>query len=167
MKKFLPVFKKYTVRIISLAGILLIAGCAMLGMTDNNHRQASSIMAYLYPRHADTHIDSPSVPVLSLPLRVGVAFVPEQSNKSGANYVSWENERFTEKQKMVLMKEVSDSFKKYSFVQSIELIPSSYLTPQGGFENLDQLRSMFNVDVIALLSYDQVQFTDEGFFSFA
>jgi rhombotail lipoprotein len=65
------------------------------------------------------------------------------------------------------MKQVSDDFKKYPFVQSIQLIPSTYLTPQGGFDNLDQLRQMFGVDVIALLSYDQVQFTDEGFFSFA
>lgn len=63
---------------------------------------------------------------------------------------------------MKLMKEVSDSFKKYPYIQSVELIPSAYLTPQGSFENLDQLRSMFNVDVIALLAYDQAQFTDEG-----
>jgi len=164
MKRFLPVLKKYFVRIISLAAISLIAGCALLGVADN-HRQASSIMAYLYPKHADSHIDAPTVPTLSLPLRVGVAFVPEQSNRPGANFISWENERFTEKQKMALMKQVSDNFKKFAFVQSIELIPSSYLTPQGGFENLDQLRAMFGVDVIALLGYDQAQFTDEGWAS--
>ena len=164
MKKFLLLFKRYFVRIISVAAIGLIAGCAALGLTDNS-RQASSVMTYLYPKHADSHIDSPSVPVLSLPLRVGVAFVPEQSKRPGANFVSWENERFTEKQKMELMKKVSESFKKYAFVQSIELIPSSYLTPQGGFENLDQLRAMFGVDVIALLGYDQAQFTDEGWAS--
>jgi rhombotail lipoprotein len=163
MKSFLPVVKRNSVRIFCVAILLLIAGCAMF--TPTGHREASSVMAYLYPRGAETHIDTPTIPVLSLPLRVGVAFVPERTDRKNGNYVSWENERFTEKQKMALMKQVSESFKKFSFVQSIQLIPSTYLTPQGGFENLDQLRSMFGVDVIALLAYDQAQFTDEGFFS--
>jgi rhombotail lipoprotein len=163
MKKLLPFLKRYSARILALGALALIAGCAMFSA--NNHREASSVMAYLYPKRADTHVDTPTIPVLSLPLRVGVAFVPEQANRPGGNFVSWENERFTEKQKIALMKQVSDSFKKFSFVQSIELIPSAYLTPQGGFENLDQLRAMFNVDVIALLAYDQAQFTDEGLVS--
>jgi len=164
MKKFLPVFKRYCVRIVSMAAIGLIAGCAVF-YPNNEHREASSVMDYLYSKH-QTHVDAPTVPELSLPLRVGVAFVPERGTRPSANPVTWENERFTEKQKMALIKEVSDSFKKYSYVQSIQLIPSAYLTPQGGFENLDQLRQMFGVDVIALLAYDQAQFTDEGVWSF-
>ena len=128
---------------------------------NNEHREASSVMDYLYPRHA-AHVDTPTVPELSLPLRVGVAFVPNHANHPAWNSASVEDERFTEKQKMELMKSVSESFKKYPFVQSIQLIPTTYLTPQGSFDNLDQLRAMFGVDVIALLAYDQAQFTDEG-----
>jgi len=60
------------------------------------------------------------------------------------------------------MDEVSKHFKKYEFVKEIELIPSPYLTEKGSFANLDQIRTMYGVDVIALLSYDQTQFTDEG-----
>jgi rhombotail lipoprotein len=164
MKKLLPVLKRNTVRIASVAGLALFAGCAMF-FPNNERREASSVTDYLYPKH-QTHVDAPTVPELSLPLRVGVAFVPEHGSRQGANPVTWENDRFTEKQKMALMKQVSDSFKKYSFVQSIQLIPSTYLTPQGSFENLDQLRQMFGIDVIALLSYDQAQFTDEGTWSF-
>ena len=160
MKKLLPVLRRNSARILALGALALIAGCAIFNA--NNHHEASSVMAYLYPKRSNGHVDIPTIPVLSLPLRVGVAFVPEQMNRQGGNFISWENERFTEKQKIALMKQVSDSFKKYSFVQSIELIPSSYLTPQGSFENLDQLRAMFNVDVIALLAYDQAQFNDEG-----
>jgi rhombotail lipoprotein len=163
MKKLSPVFKRNSARVVAVAVLVLIAGCAVF--TPNEHREASSVMAYLYPKRAETHVDVPTVPVLSLPLRVGVAFVPDHANHPNGNFVSWENERFTEKQKMALMKQVSDSFKKYSYVQSIQLIPSAYLTPQGGFENLDQLRQMFGVDVIALLAYDQAQFTDEGWAS--
>jgi rhombotail lipoprotein len=138
----------------------------MFGLS-NSRRHASSVVHYLYP-DGGKHVDTPTIPVLSLPLKVGVAFVPEATarNRSGP-FIAPENASFTEKQKMTLMKEVSDNFKKYPFVKSIELIPSAYLTPGGSFENLDQLRSMFGVDVIALLSYDQTQFTDEGLLSFA
>jgi rhombotail lipoprotein len=68
----------------------------------------------------------------------------------------------TEKRKSDLMQEVADHFKKYPFVKDIEIIPSAYLRPGGSFSNLEQIRTMYGVDVIALLSYDQVQFTDEG-----
>jgi rhombotail lipoprotein len=164
--KFLPAFKRNSVRITAAAALVFIAGCAVFSGS-NERREASSVMDYLYPKHSTTQVDTPTVPILSLPLRVGVAFVPEHKNHSGETFVPWENNQFTEKEKMTLMKQVSDDFKKYPFVQSIQLIPTTYLTPQGGFDNLDQLRQMFGVDVIALLSYDQVQFTDEGFFSFA
>jgi len=60
------------------------------------------------------------------------------------------------------MQEVANYFKKYPFVKEIEIIPSAYLRPRGSFTNLDQIRTMYGVDVIALLSYDQVQFTDQG-----
>jgi rhombotail lipoprotein len=150
------------VTIIVVASIPLVAGCAMFG-TSSHH--ASSVMQYLYPKDTQ-HTDAPAVPVLSLPLKVGIAFVPEDRGQSrGGVFVPQENASFTEKQKMALMKEVSDNFKKYPFVQSIELIPSAYVTPRGGFANLEQLRSMFGVDVITLLSYDQVQFTDQGLLS--
>lgn len=63
------------------------------------------------------------------------------------------------------MKKVSAEFKSYPFVKNIEIIPTAYLTPGGSFANLDQLRTVYNLDVMALLSYDQAQFTDEGLLS--
>jgi rhombotail lipoprotein len=66
---------------------------------------------------------------------------------------------------MALMKHISAEFKKYPFIQSIDLIPTAYLTPGGSFDNLDQIRTMYGVDAIMLLSYDQVQFTGEGWLS--
>jgi rhombotail lipoprotein len=71
----------------------------------------------------------------------------------------------SEKERMDLMDRISTEFKKLPFVKNIEVIPSAYLTPTGGFANLDQIRAMYGVDVIALLSYDQVQHTDEGLLS--
>lgn len=126
----------------------LMTSCAS---RSTNHR-SSSVVQYLYPDKQD-HVEVPGVPNLALPLKVGIAFVPE-------NYVN--SQTLTETNKMALMKEVSQHFKKYDFVKSIELIPSAYLRRNGGFTNLDQIRTMYGIDVITLLSYDQTQFTDEG-----
>ena len=60
---------------------------------------------------------------------------------------------------------MAENFRGYDFVSDIEVISSAYLTPGGGFQNLEQIRTMYGIDVIALVSYDQVQFTDEGFLS--
>ena len=130
---------------------LSTTGCA----TRSAH-YATSVVQYLYPKDTK-HVETATIPLLSLPLRVGVAFVP------GDGYQIINS--LSEKYKEDLMKKVSAEFKQYPFVKSIEIIPSPYLMPKGGFTNLDQLRTMYGVDVIALLSYDQVQHTDEGLLS--
>ncbi|MCI0411020.1 MAG: rhombotarget lipoprotein [Acidobacteria bacterium] len=147
--------------------IIIVAtatGCALLDslMSSRRSHQASSVVQYLYPDKAEP-LEKPTIPVLSLPLKVGIAFVPEDQPvpRRGRSPEAV----FTEKQKVALMDEVSSHFKKYPFVKSIELIPTAYLRPKGSFANLEQLRSMFGVDVIVLLSYDQAQFTDEGLLS--
>lgn len=152
------------VKIAAITGLIAFAaGCAMFNSP--NHHYNSSVVQYLYPNQSE-HVDAPTIPVLSLPLKVGIAFVPDEPAGARRNYPFYgDNAGFTEEQKIALMKQISTDFKKYPFVQSIELIPSAYLTPEGSFANLDQIRSMFGVDVIALLSYDQVQFTDEGLLS--
>lgn len=144
--------------------VALVAACAT-GTTKN----ATSVVDYLFPNTKDP-IVTPGIPVLTLPLRVGIAFVPPDSSYRGhsrrytglfgANQEG--SPALTEQRKTDLMQAVSDRFRKYPFVKDIEIIPSAYLTPGGSFANLDQIRTMYGVDVIALLSYDQVQFTDEG-----
>jgi rhombotail lipoprotein len=109
--------------------------------------------------------------VLTLPTRVGIAFVPggTRGQESGVFRGALRAPAYslTEAKKMAVMQEVANHFKKYPFVKDIELIPSAYLTPKGSFANLDQVRTMHSVDVIALISLDQTQFTDEGVFSLA
>jgi rhombotail lipoprotein len=142
---------------------LVLTGCETFS-GGQSQRHASSLVQYLYPKRIE-HIDKPAIPVLTLPLRVGVAFVPEDTGKANANYT--QSAALSEQQKLKLLKEVSDQFRKYPFVKAIEVIPSQYLAPAGSFENLEQLRSMFGVDVVALVSYDQLQFTGENFLSLA
>jgi rhombotail lipoprotein len=140
----------------------LAVSCEIWNKTETRH--ANSLYNYLYSGEA-AHRDAEAMPVLSLPLRVGIAFVPVDRPKGNAGYFPPDDARFSENEKMELMKKISAEFKSYPFVKSIERIPSAYLTPRGGFANLDQIRTMYDVDVMVLLSYDQVQFTDQGLLS--
>ncbi len=149
---------------LAAAAALLAAGCDTLENVRTRH-QTSSLYAYLYSDQ-DNHVDAPAIPVLSLPLRVGIAFVPTGNSNPRNNFGEYTDAAaISESQKLGLMKQISAEFKPYPFVKSIDLIPTTYLTPRGGFANLDQIRTMYGVDVIALLSYDQVQFTGEGMLS--
>ena len=66
-----------------------------------------------------------------------------------------------------LMERIAGEFRQYEFIKEITPIPSEYLRAQGGFDNLDQIRGLYGVDVIALVSYDQIQNTDQSFWSVA
>jgi len=130
---------------------LVLGGCSTAPRTTHT---ATSAVDYLYPNEKEPVV-SQDIPVLALPLRVGIAFVPGQTG----------NLALTEKKKTDVLEEVANHFRKLPFVKSIEVIPSPYLRPRGSFANLDQIRTMYGLDVIALVSYDQTQFTDQGLLS--
>jgi rhombotail lipoprotein len=140
---------------ISCLVIVSLIGCAGI-YGDRKNRYVSSTVAYLYPNQEVAEV--PTIPRLSLPLNVGVAFVPDAGGGAGKSGLS-------EKEKYDLMVRISSEFEKLTFVKNIEIIPSAYLTSGGGFTNLDQIKTMYGIDTIALLSYDQVQHTDEGLLS--
>lgn len=143
--------------------LAVLAGCA-----GQQSRTRSSVVDYLYPKTAEQTVQ-PSMPTLNIPIKVGIAFVPEQSRQTrGANLWTGVNaggHELTEAKKTELLDKVAEHFRGYDFVSEIEVIPSAYLTPGGSFSNLDQIRTMYGTDVVALVSYDQVQFTDEGMLS--
>lgn len=139
-----------------------ISGCA-----GQQSRVRSSVVDYLYPKESQITVQ-PSIPVLNVPIKVGIAFVPEQPTQSrGRNLWSGVvgGGAITEAKKTALLEKVAAHFRKYEFVSDIEVIPSAYLVAGGSFSNLEQIRTMYGIDVIALVSYDQVQFTDEGLLS--
>ena len=131
-----------------------LSGCASLWFgTPIGDHHASSVVNYLYPTAQQSPQEDTTATIthLQLPIRVGIAFVPSSDN----THLS-----LSEESKMVLMEQVKDKFKAYPFISKIDLIPTAYLRSQGGFENLDQVTRMFGVDVMALVSYDQMQFND-------
>ena len=110
----------------------------------------SSALDFLYPTAAPAAAE-PSDVELDLPLRVGVAFAPGQAGI---------DDPFTEVQKQVLLARIEAAFETSEFVQSIDVIPSHYLSPGGSFANLDRLATAFGIDLIGLVSYDQRQFSE-------
>ena len=152
-----------TTPLIMLILVAFLSGCAGLQI-----RTKSSVVDYLYPGGSETIVE-PSIPVLSIPLKVGIAFVPATPDRSSGKRL-WTDAvgggAFTEAKKAELLEKIADNFRQYKFVSEIEVIPSVYLTAGGGFSNLEQIRTMYGIDIIALVSFDQVQFTDEGWLSF-
>jgi len=146
--------------------ILLLLGFALAGCSQRTGLR-SSVVEYLYPGKEKV-VAEPGRPVLELPLSVGIAFVPEQP--AGSRGFGWwtgavGGEPLPEARKMELLEQVAKEFRDLDFVRDIEVIPGAYLRPGGSFDNLDQLQRMYGIDVVALVSYDQVQFTDEGLLS--
>lgn len=142
--------------------LLLCGGCSSLWSHNSRKTErSSSVVNYLYPGETNP-LPPTEVPVLRLPLRVGIAFVPSGNTR---NY--YQDNTISEAQKTALLDRVAAEFKGRDYIQSIEIIPTSYLRPAGGFANLNQVRSLLSVDVIALVAYDQVQFTNENILSLA
>lgn len=135
--------------LLALPALLVLGGCASM-FDHGGKRQAGSIVDYLYPDAKEPPNMAPSVTRLRLPVRVGIAFVPGAGRGAGPQ----------EAAQTQLLERVKASFSQVDYIGSIEVIPSAYLRPRGGFANLDQVARMFNVDVIALVSYDQIRFND-------
>ncbi len=138
-----------TVVVLSLLG----SGCMSVHQGRQNH-QRSSVTEFLYPNR-EARTEQPRIPHMELPLNVGIAFVPEKKQKYSRGSGP------SEKRKEEFLKKVAEQFKDRPFIKNIEIIPTTYLKPGGGFDNLEQLRTMFDVEVIALVAYDQIQHTDE------
>lgn len=125
--------------------MLLAAGCACAGTVQTEQRE-SNLAAYLF---GGTQPSSPAQKVpLTLPARVGVAFVPGDPATAPIPETT--------------RKEVMDSVRAElarhtKYVASTQAIPSSYLRPKGGISDLEQVARQFEVDVIVLLAANQFQ----------
>lgn len=145
-------------RALLAATLALIAtlGCN----TPDTTTRRSSLMDYLYPKEKAAPQPNPAGARLKLPLRLGIAFVP-----SGTS--AWRVQGLMAPgQEKPLLDLVKQSFQDRPWISEIKLIPSAYLRPGGGFENMDQVARMYGVEVMALVSVDQIQYTDPKWYSF-
>lgn len=133
--------------------LAVLAGCASFfngGGTRSG--VSSSVVDYLYPAGAKFEPVQEGTPEVKLPARVGLMFVPSQRQPAGV----------TAADKQSLLNKVRDTFRSQPFIERIEIIPETYLRPRGGFDNLEQVARMHGVDIVALVSYDQILRTEES-----
>ena len=136
--------------------LLMALGCN----TPQTTTRRSSLMDYLYPKQQNAPVPNPAGARLKLPLKLGIAFVPGGSS-------SWRVQNLMAPgQEKPLLDVVKQSFKDKPWVADIKLVPSTYLRTGGGFENMDQVARMYGVDIMALVSVDQIQYTDPRWYSF-
>ncbi len=147
---------KYILMFISLLLTVLLSGCTtfMQQITDQGMRRgvSSSLVDYLYPSGETPPEFDQTVPNMQLPLRVGVSFVPSYADDSIA---------LTATRKSELLNKVKSAFSEKPFISEIIVIPDTYLQSNRGFKSIDQVSRLYSLDVMALISYDQVVYTDD------
>jgi rhombotail lipoprotein len=141
---------------IGLIGLAGLAGCGSMDQS-TRQRQVASLLTYLYPGKDEAPVPSNEQAVLKVPFRMGVAFVPDNNDPRF---------RLAESDRQKLATQVRDAFAPYPFIGDITVVPSMYLEPGGGWKNLDQIAALLKLDVIALLSFDQVQHAGANGWSF-
>lgn len=139
------------------AAALALAGCSSMDGSTRPRQQVASLIGFLFPGKEQPGAASEQVAVIKVPFRIGVAFVPDSSEPAF---------RLSELDRQRLAGQVREAFSNYPFVKEIEVVPSSYLERGGSFENLDRVAALLRLDVIALVSYDQVQYAGSSKWSF-
>ncbi len=139
-------------RLAPLLALLALAGGCASTFPHREVKQSASIVDYLYPKASEAPRLEPGPAVLRPPVRVGLAFVPSGPRAR----VLPETER------LKLLEQVRAAFSRHDYVGTIEIIPSQYLQAGGGFANLEQVARLFDVEVMAMVSHDQVQFNDSN-----
>lgn len=133
-----------------------MGGCASMEQA-NRQRQVASVLAYLYPGAESVLAAPTTVAEIRVPFRIGVAFVPDNAP---AEF------RLAESERIVLAGKVRDAFANYPFIREIVPVPSIYLDQGGGFANLERMAALLKLDVVALVSFDQVQHAGASGWSF-
>ena len=123
---------------------MTLTACSIFG-SERTHRYGStSLVKFLHP---DGNIPADvQKPVLNLPLRVGLAFVPA-SRDYGA---------ISQSSKTQLLNNIKSAFNSKPYINEIVIIPDAYLNANRGYTSLEAVKQAYQLDVIALVSYDQI-----------
>lgn len=140
--------------------VLLLPASVCTACATVQMRSRSNMLDYLYPE-GWAQAAPPSEVTLRLPVRVGLGFVPDWSSVAHNTWSpSAQKPAFDEAHKQRLLRRIADTFRAHDDIGALEVIPSSYVSPGGGFANLERLATIFGIDLIALLAVDQIQFSD-------
>jgi hypothetical protein len=123
----------------------------------SQQRQVASLLEFLSPGKEPPSAQPEVQTVLNVPFRVGIAFVPDRSDAVL---------RLAEAERQRLAERVRTVFRDYPFIRAIEIVPSNFLKEGGGFDNLDRVVALLRLDVVVLVSFDQVQHAGANRWSF-
>jgi len=144
--------KRFIVVLIALS----LAACASLFGSSKREGVSSSLVDYLYPDGEKPPGQAGTVPNLELPLKIGLAFVPAQGRDQALN----------EAERMQMLEKVKASFSGRDYIAEIAVIPEAYMRTGRGFAALEQTARLYDLDVMTLVSYDQVAHSAEKTSSF-
>lgn len=139
-----------------LVGCVDLAPCPPYCHTVTHN--SSSLLQFLYPDGAEPPARN-QIPELHVPLRIGLAFLPESGPAPAGGPSAAQRE--------ALLERIQAHFSSRRFVAQIVLIPDYYLTGRRGFEGLQGVQRLYSVDLMALVSYDQVTHQDMNAWSLA
>ncbi|MEZ5483318.1 MAG: rhombotarget lipoprotein [Porticoccaceae bacterium] len=131
---------------------ILLTSCSTYFGYDGRRGVSSSLVDYLYPNGEVPPKHEEIKSHLQLPLNVGLAFVPSDITSSLS---------LPESKKSELLEEVKSKFVELEYVKDITVIPETYLRSSKGFKGVEQIARLYGLDIIALVSYDQVAITAE------
>ena len=141
---------------VMLASSALLSGCTELMCLPNcqaHQRNASSLVAFLYPT-GQMPPPQTQIPRLPVPLRVGLAFLPPSGGE--------ELQGLDEAHKEALLERIRQRFASRRFIADIVIIPDYYLTGRRGYDGLQGVQHLYGLDLMALVSYDQVTHLDDN-----
>lgn len=156
---------KIALHLVLFGHLLLLQGCSTLGSLlginyGAQQRTVSNAVEYLYPnQRGEIHVKT-EIPELVVPLNVGIAFVPDACD-------SFRRHDLNETLKRELMDKVIKRFESREIINKVVAIPSHMMKRKGSFPNLRQIQKELGIDIVVLLSYDQVQYTERNFVAVA
>jgi rhombotail lipoprotein len=146
---------------VCLFALVVLSGCAAFdsmtcGRCRSEARSSSSLVGFLYPNGVGFAREN-SIPELRLPVRVGLAFIPTSDGLGTAGLEAARREEILER--------IRERFADRKFVSEIVVIPDYYLNGRSGFDNLRGVQRLYDTDILALVSYDQVTYRDKNAWS--
>jgi rhombotail lipoprotein len=137
--------------ICAVAMLAVLSGCTVM---HTQSRGSSSLVSFLYPASGPPPPPENAIPELRVPMRVGLAMLPSTYGYNTAPLDATQKQEFLE--------QIRERFLSRRFVSEIIVIPDYYLTHDRGFVGLEGVQRLYDVDAIALVSYDQVTHRDDN-----
>jgi len=140
------------VRLLAVATLsLALGGCSWMFTDRHFSREQQSSTPLVDFLYADGNVPPQDAqPELQLPIRVGVSFLPGGAGLRNFQPGAVDRDK--------VLNALRDHFKALPYVNEIVIVPNHYLhAGSDGLAQIEQLSRLYQFDLFALVSYDQIQ----------